>query len=209
MHTIDSFLHTSFRYNEWVKKKKTLIKAKLSCFLRKLFKKLIITSISTRNSFTMQWETILWWAKSVVLSKTWNWTKNVKCFINFNHKSFWYISSLVLWLFLIFQQTVWLLFESLEDWGQYLSYTFNPLLQISLAFKRLVKPDFMYFLFHFIPKIIIEGIAIRWRGALFMSFDKTWTDCLVKKLARCLTGVKKNPFFVYVKGLNDRQKFFL
>ena len=48
--------------------------------------------------------------------------KRIKVLINLNHKSFWCIDLLYL---LIFQQTVWLLFESLVDWRQHLSIRFR------------------------------------------------------------------------------------
>ena len=39
-----------------------------------------------------------------------------KVLMNLNHKSFWYIDFLFPWQSLIFQQTFWLLLESLVDW---------------------------------------------------------------------------------------------
>ena len=61
--------------------------------------------------------------------------KRMKVLINLNHKSVWYIYLLFLWPLLIFQETVWLLFESLVDWRQYLSIHFRSASSILSRFQ--------------------------------------------------------------------------
>ena len=80
----------------------------------------------------------------------------------------------------------------------------------SLVCKRLVNSIFIYFFFHFIPEMIIEGIAIMWRLWQFMCFDKTWIEWFLSKILNAVSVVwwcivlYKNSVFMYIMALRGR-----